>query len=276
MLFRLAEYPMRLRTTPNPVSKRMMPAKDKPKLFSYLLPDEVLLLVSAPSIPMGRRVAYALAVYTGLRKGSLLSLRWEHVDLANGLLTVLHTKTGHPQCFEIRADLVGVLRRWRASRSAVASDAVIADCEIDAGREAQVMRDDLRAVGVTREVLFSDDPKVEPIRFHDCRSTFVTWAKRDERGDGWISDRTGHLTGEMIDRYTRAARTLADLRIKPFPDLLPAFADLPDPPADGRRMDAASGATKTESPESLARSAVTQGFLVDLVGIEPTTSRVRF
>jgi hypothetical protein len=37
----------------------------------------------------------------------------------------------------------------------------------------------------------------------------VTWAMRQGRGDGWISDRTGHLTPEMRGRYARAARVLA-------------------------------------------------------------------
>jgi hypothetical protein len=92
---------------------------------------------------------------------------------------------------------------------------------------AMTLRDDLRASGVTRPELFVDsNQKIEPLRFHDTRSTFVTWAKRDGRGQGWIVDRTGHLDDDMVARYTRAARTLADLRIVPFPDLTSAIPEL--------------------------------------------------
>jgi hypothetical protein len=53
---------------------------------------------------------------------------------------------------------------------------------------------------------------------------------REGRGDGWISDRTGHLTPEMRLRYSRAARTLSDLDYKPFPEIgkaIPELGDLP-------------------------------------------------
>ncbi len=42
----------------------------------------------------------------------------------------------------------------------------------------------------------------------------------------WIADRTGHLTPSMLVRYTRAARTLADLDLEVFPDLRGVLPDL--------------------------------------------------
>ena len=60
---------------------------------------------------------------------------------------------------------------------------------------------------------------VQPIRFHDLRATFTTWALRQGRGKFWLQDRTGHITDEQMARYARQARTLADLRIEPFPDI---------------------------------------------------------
>ncbi len=83
--------------------------------------------------------------------------------------------------------------------------------------EATVLRADLLAAGVTREVLFLKQPGVEPLRFHDLRATFVTWAKRMGKGDGWISDRTGHLSPGMIERYSRAARTAGRPQDRPLP-----------------------------------------------------------
>jgi integrase len=54
---------------------------------------------------------------------------------------------------------------------------------------------------VTRAQLFERSVHIEPLRFHDLRATFVTWARRAGKDSGWISDRTGHLTQEMMQRY---------------------------------------------------------------------------
>jgi hypothetical protein len=58
------------------------------------------------------------------------------------------------------------------------------------------------------------------------RATFVTWARRAGKGTGWIADRTGHLTEEVMRRYERGARMLADLKYQPFPDLSEALPEL--------------------------------------------------
>jgi integrase len=240
--FDLAIVPARLRKD-SPVTRYHKPAKDAPKLFGYLFPAELLALLACVAIPLGRRVLYAMAVYTGLRKSSLLALPWTAVDLDNRTLLSRVSKNGIAQLFEIPPGLVWVLRAWyeicgRPARSAaVVSHAALMlrgggrprDGEKATVRqtEAQALRADLIAAGVTREVLFLKGPNVEPLRFHDGgRATFVTWAKRAGKSDGWISDRTGHLSPEMIQRYNRAARTLEDLRIEPFPELTGTIPEL--------------------------------------------------
>jgi integrase len=246
--FDLAIVPARLRTT-NPVTRYHRPAKDAPKLFAYLFPAELLALLGCAAVPLGRRVLYALACYIGLRKSSLLALCWEGANLDQRTILSRVSKTGIAQLFEIPAGIVWVLRGWHKVQGRPGSSAPIippaALCLRAGGRaqgnlprsEAEALRADLRAAGVTRPELFppeekgSTDPRaanVEPLRFHDLRATFTTWAKRAGKGDGWISDRIGHLTPEMIQRYNRAARTLEDLRIEPFPDLtgtIPEFVE---------------------------------------------------
>lgn len=53
-------------------------------------PDEVSRLVQAIDHPQSR-LLFALAFYTGMRKGELAALRWEDVDLAKG---VIHVRRG--------------------------------------------------------------------------------------------------------------------------------------------------------------------------------------
>jgi hypothetical protein len=46
------------------------------------------------------------------------------------------------------------------------------------------------------------------------------------RTPGWISDRTGHPTPEITQRYDRGARSLADLQLVPFPDISETIPEL--------------------------------------------------
>jgi integrase len=89
------------------------------------------------------------------------------------------------------------------------------------------MRDDLPRAGITRSLLFSTGSNVVPVRFHDMRATFCTWARRQQRSDLWIGERSGHRpTGKMRDRYTRQAVTVADVRHEPFPEVVAAIPEL--------------------------------------------------
>ena len=87
------------------------------------------------------------------------------------------------------------------------------------------MRDDLRKAGIARPVLFERSPHIEPLRFHDLRATFVTWPRRAGKDSGWISDRKGQRTQEMMQRYDRGAHGLADLQLVPFLEISDAVPE---------------------------------------------------
>jgi hypothetical protein len=126
---------------------------------------------------------------------------------------------------------MALLTAWRAYKQAPAGDEpIVTDADVGCDRKclATELRDDLKAVGVTRALLFEEDaPNVEPLRFHDLRSTFCTWARRAGKSDAWISERTGHdVSGDMINRYDRGATTLDDLGYAPFPEIAHAVPEL--------------------------------------------------
>ena len=50
------------------------------------------------------------------------------------------------------------------------------------------------------------------MRVHDLRGTFVTLSLANGKSEAWISDRTGHKSSTMINRYKRTARTFAELQ----------------------------------------------------------------
>ena len=238
-IFDLAEFPCRLRLDgTNPVKDYLRPTRDPGKLFSFLYPEDVLALLRSGAIPLGRRMLYAIATYTGLRKESLYALRWGQIDLDNGTMTVLHQKGrrrldgaagGRALFFDIAPALLPALRAYHKLRNAGDDEPVIVGIGCEAYHdEAKVLREDLSLVGVTRAALVDQcSPNVEPLRFHDLRGTFCTWARRAGWPDEKISRSTGHLSREMIDRYTHAASTLADLRMTPFPSLDGVIPELP-------------------------------------------------
>ena len=87
----------------------------------YLTPDEVDKLIAAAKI-VGRHghrdAAIILIAYRhGLRVGELVSLRWDQVDLKQGLLHVSRSKNGSPSNHPIRGPEIRALRRLRRDYS---------------------------------------------------------------------------------------------------------------------------------------------------------------
>jgi integrase len=245
-IFALAEIPLGLRPVgTNPVLSAYRAPADEDKHFNFLYPPEVFALLSNKEIPIGRRVLYLLANYFGWRKGTLYAFKWGGIDWQDGTVSVMKQKgarrldagdvdeeQGTPIFFVATRDVLAVLRAWYEHCGKPAADtAVLRDMWTSGQRErhdeAKVIRDDLQASGVKREILFSKAHNVQAIRFHDGRATFCTWARRADKEDAWTKQRTGHTaTSKMLDRYTRMAVTLADLNYQPFPDVTRAIPEL--------------------------------------------------
>ena len=97
-------------------------------------------------------------------------------------------------------------------------------------RLAKKFGEHLQAAGVHREALYVRTTTRQPIRVHDLRATFVTVSLANGKTEAWIGDRTGHRSSTMINRYRRAARSLAELDqgeldrcTRSFPRLLGPF-----------------------------------------------------
>lgn len=225
-LFDIAIMPGRLRKD-SPVTRYQRPPRAPQKLFPYLFPDELLSVLRCQEIPLGRRVLYTLAVYLGFRRSSLWALRWSGVDFEHGAILSKVSKTGLAQYLQLQPTLLGMLRRWYEHSGKPAPDArIVRETKIGLSHLPEALRADLRAAGVTRAGLFDHGGAVNHVRFHDLRATFATWAKRAGWTEGQITDYTGHLAPATLERYLRAARTLADLRIEPFPPLAAAIPEL--------------------------------------------------
>lgn len=251
-LFDLAIRPGRIRDT-NPVHPSLKPSGKSEKLYAFLYPSELLALLACTEVPIERRVYYATATYTGLRKGSLRVpgqedprrdepgleyFTWDAIDFDNSTILALNTKPGVPLMFA-QSDpglpginsLMELLRRWREYNGWPSDDKPFVDTLYCRPRmEAQALRDDLRAASIGRNMLHRRSDKMQPMRFHDLRATFVTWALRAGKTSGWIRDRTGHIDDRVMERYIRGARNIHDLKLSPgpFPDISLAIPELAD------------------------------------------------
>lgn len=218
----------------SPINETHLPAKGPRKLYSFLYPHELVALCACEEIPLVRRVYYVLASYTGLRKKSLRAFTWSYFDFEHSALKSLVNKNLHPQLFIVASQempgygsLMVVMRRyWEHCGRPTGDTPVIADLPGKKDGDAFTLRLDLDCAGIRREMLFTKTDQIEPLRFHDLRATFVTWAKRANQTPGWITDRTGHIGPEQMERYDRGATMLRDLQYVPFPDVSNAIPEL--------------------------------------------------
>lgn len=162
------------------------------------------------------RVLWHLALGTGARRGELLGLRWQDVDLAGSQLTIrraltvvdgvarlLGTKTSRSRTMSLGASVLDALERCRAEQEAARRragddwcnqwDLVITDMR---GRHL----DPMAVTHEFRHLVRALDVPV--IRFHDVRHTNASLLLQQGVAPKVVSERLGHTTISMtMDIY---------------------------------------------------------------------------
>jgi integrase len=240
-VFDFAESPLRLRPDgSNPFTKRLRPRKvkgvDREKALQYFYPSEAVQLCACTAVLLARRVFKATAMATGFDVSTLPLLSCADYDPKNRTLQEVRPKVGKPVfVFANPAWLFDLLDAWRELSGAPEADA---DREVlkaalifppealgYGGRESDGLQADMKLANLTRAALVETTETSHRMRFHDLRATFETarragWDQRD------IDARTGHASKAMAERYDRGARSLAELRETPFPDLARAIPEV--------------------------------------------------
>lgn len=207
-LMGLAVYPLRLRTE-NPIPEGWLPRLGAPKAFSFLYPSEDAALLRCSHVPLADRVFYGFLAREGMRCSEALSLRWIDLDLKRGVVTLDVNKTDEPRAWALSPGVAAALMAWREQTGGEDVSEVFAGRV--AGHGAGRLRRHLELAGVQRAELFARTNRREPLRVHDLRAAFVTWALANGRSETWVTDRTGHKSSIMLRRYQRAARTAGEL-----------------------------------------------------------------
>ncbi len=136
-----------------------------------------------------------VALNTGMRKGEILGLAWERVDLARGVLLLEKTKTNKRREIPMNRAVYDVLAEIRARQA-----------KQDDGDPSGVVfrRSAGRAWGSFRRAFERavETAKLEDFHFHDLRHTFASWLVMRGRPLKEVQELLGHRTLAMTVRYS--------------------------------------------------------------------------
>jgi len=229
----------------NPFEHVRGPDGGEDRQGQILYSDELIALLRGQSadpkrpylnVPLYRRQTYAMAVYSKARASELEALTVADVDLAHGTITIAkqadaaskgrketkQTKTKRVRTVDIEPHLLPLVK------------ALVACPQGKNGRllhmappedRAELLRKDLKTVGVTREALFVEHDSLQrAIVFHDLRDTGLT--NMAVRGDSpiLIQWAGGHTDFKTTQGYIARGQTERRRIGEPLPPLPPELA----------------------------------------------------
>jgi len=269
-LMGIAVFPLRL-ISASPLPRGFLPKVTTDKAKAWLYPSEDARLLASELVPLCWRLVYGFLDREGPRLSEIGLLDYSDIDLEHGAVVLDENKTDDPRAWALSPGVARALRSWRALRESQGapvgpSDPVFVD--EDGGRIheargiAEQFREHLRAAGVDRPILFEKSKSRLQIRAHDLRGTFVTLALANGKTEAWVQDRTGHKSSVMINRYRRAARTAAELRVGdllPLDEAIPELAALATPPDDDDANQGGGSGTEGHRPGNTSSTTSRSG-----------------
>ena len=172
---------------PNPV--QMVRKPQSPQARSRVLTDEEVSKLLMALEPTGRRShwtkpAVQLALATAMRRGELLSLRWEHIDLQGRTAFLPDTKNGDARTVPLSTAAVHVLVELPRHISGVVIP--VKYFTLEAAFKRGVRRSGLAGV-----------------RFHDLRRTAITRTSEKQPNVIELAAVSGHKSLMVLKRYYR-------------------------------------------------------------------------
>lgn len=152
-----------------------------------------------------RTVAYAdhlkplvlLSLNTGLRRGELFSLTWEHINFNRALLTIIGStaKSGKTRHIPLNKEALMILRGWHAQSLDASPCAYVFP-----GKEGKRLDNVKRSWKKTLE-----DANITSFRWHDLRHTFASNLVMSGVDLNTVRELLGHADYNMTLRYAHLA-----------------------------------------------------------------------
>ena len=148
---------------------------------------------------------FATGICTGLRIGELLALRWQEVNLAKGLLTVINAKTeaGTGREIDISPELQDVLTSYQTTaRHAKPSDYVFATKTGKADTRSNIAKRLKRTVERANEGLAEQGASLIPLEIspHSLRRTFASLLYLRGESPVYVMHQMGHSDPKLALR----------------------------------------------------------------------------
>jgi integrase len=170
--------------------------KPSPSRVRYLQPTELRLVLA--SCPRWLRPIAELLVYTGMRRGEVLGLRWLDVDLEREMILLPQTKNGDGRIVHLNDEAIQVLKSLRRGfpndpvfRLSVKPEAV-----------TESFRRACLRVGI------------ENFRLHDLRHTAASWMRMSGSDLQDVADQLGHRDLRMTRRYANLSAAHRSAAVK--------------------------------------------------------------
>jgi integrase len=184
---------------PNPVVGRML-KEPEGRLRWLTRPEAVTLIRAAETQTKAPHLGplIQLALHTGMRRGELLGLEWERVDLHSAIIYLesQHTKAGKRRTVPINAVARNAILNRARFRAEHCPDAPWVFCDAKGTRIASVQR----SFGTACE-----RAGIMDFRFHDLRHTCAAWLVQAGVPLTEVRDVLGHSTIKMTERYAHLA-----------------------------------------------------------------------
>jgi integrase len=145
--------------------------------------------------------AVVMALHTGMRKGEILNLRWEHINWERKTVLLTDTKNGEARRLPIDAML---LRELSDHRSRVKNDELVFPSY---DRDGNVVP--LNDVNGSFEKAVGD-AGIKNFRFHDLRHTFASHYMMSGGELYTLSKILGHKDLKMTQRYAKLSSKFID------------------------------------------------------------------
>ncbi len=169
--------------------RKVKPLKTPPGRLRYLSSEEYQTLIASCSQHLKSIVI--TAVHSGMRKGEILGLKWEQVDLKHGFILLDNTKNGERREIPINETLRETLE---AIPHSLESEYVFTD------RNGRPFRDVKRSFGTTLK-----RAGIHNFRFHDLRHCFASHLTMGGVELRCVQELLGHKTPTMTMRYSYLA-----------------------------------------------------------------------
>lgn len=196
---------------------------ENPSRLRYLSLKEMEAFLSVCRRPEYARL-YPLvvcALFTGMRRGEILAMDWQNINLESRTIYILHSKSGKPREIPIADKFSEVLGGLGPKT---------------AGPVFEIPDITFRRLFERAKVA----ARLPEFRFHDLRHTFASHFAM-KTGDMLALQRIlGHASPQMTQRYAHLSRAHLDAAIRQFDTVMPAMGHepYPNPPAGYRPVPA--------------------------------------